>query len=232
MTMTRPEVTGVPGVPETALAEDLIARLPENLAPAPWDARCSGLVWSGRGGSAARRALPPALRGSRPLVSVGGFVRYEYTPVGTYDEVFGMVASADGAKSWGNVAFMAVDSETSLVGGRTNWAMPKTLAQFAGGIGRRQTMSATCDGPVRWRVEATAVRVGPRLKVRSNQPSRQEFPDGKVRDSPMVASAVVRPALVRVEVVSDGPLASWLRPGLHLGAVIESAEFTLGEPDS
>ena len=38
MTMTRPEVTGVPGVPETALAEDLIARLPENLAPAPWDA--------------------------------------------------------------------------------------------------------------------------------------------------------------------------------------------------
>ena len=41
-----------------------------------------------------------------------------------------MVASADGRRSWGNVAFMAVDSETSLVGGRTNWAMPKTLAQF------------------------------------------------------------------------------------------------------
>ncbi len=219
-------------MPETALAEDLIARLPENLAPAPWDARCSGLVWSGRGGSAVRQALPPALRGSRAIASIGGFVRYEYTPVGTYDEVFGMVASADGAKSWGNVAFMAVDSESSLVGGRTNWAMPKTLAQFEGGIGRGQTMTASCDGPVRWRVEATAVRVGPRLKVRSKQPSRQEFPDGVVRDSPMVASAVIRPALIRVEVVSDGPLASWLRPGLHLGAVIESAEFTLGEPDS
>lgn len=230
MTLTRPEITGVPGVPETALAEDLIARLPENLAPAPWDARCSGLVWSGRGGSAVRQALPPALRGSRAIASIGGFVRYAYTPVGTYDEVFGMVASADGAKSWGNVAFMAVDSESSLVGGRTNWAMPKTLAQFEGGIGRGQTMTASCDGPVRWRVEATAVRVGPRLKVRSKQPSRQEFPDGAVRDSPMVASAVIRPALVRVEVVSDGPLASWLRPGLHLGAVIESAEFTLGEP--
>ena len=37
MTMTRPEITGVPGVPETALAEDLVARLPENLAPAPWE---------------------------------------------------------------------------------------------------------------------------------------------------------------------------------------------------
>jgi len=228
--MIRTEITGVPGVPETALSDELLARLPDNLAPAPWDARCSGLVWNGWGGSAARRALPPALRGSRALASVGGFVRYEYTPVGTYDEVFGMVASADGTKSWGNVAFMAVDSESSLVGGRTNWAMPKTLAQFDGSIGRGETISAWSDGPVRWRVEATAVRVGPRIKVRSKQPSRQEFPDGAVRDSPMVASAAIRPALVRVEVVSDGPLASWLRPGLHLGALIESAEFTLGEP--
>jgi len=228
--MIRTEITGVPGVPETALSDELLERLPENLAPAPWDARCSGLVWGGRGGSAARQALPPALRGSRALASIGGFVRYEYTPVGTYDEVFGMVASADGAKSWGNVAFMAVDSETSLVGGRTNWSMPKTLARFDGTIGRGKTISGSSDGPVRWRVEATAVRVGPRVKVRSKQPSRQEFPDGVVRDSPMVARAVIRPALVRVEVVSDGPLASWMKPGLHLGALIESAEFTLGEP--
>jgi hypothetical protein len=228
--MIRTEITGVPGVPETELSEELLARLPDNLAPAPWDARCSGLVWNGRGGSAARRALPPALRGSRALASIGGFVRYEHTPVGRYDEVFGMVASADGVRSWGNVAFMAVDSESSLVGGRANWSMPKTLARFDGSIGRGETISGWSDGPVRWRVEATAVRVGPRLKVRSKQPSRQEFPDGVVRDSPMVASAVIRPAMVRVEVVSDGPLASWLRPGLHLGALIESAEFTLGEP--
>lgn len=228
--MIRTEITGVPGVPETELSDELLERLPENLAPAPWDARCSGLVWSGRGGSAARQALPPALRGSRARMSVGGFVRYAYTPVGTYDEVFGMVASADGRRSWGNVAFMAVDSEASLVGGRTNWAMPKTLARFDGSIGRGETISGSSDGPVRWRVEATAVRVGPRIKVRSKQPSRQEFPDGVVRDSPMVASAVIRPALVRVEVVSDGPLASWMKPGLHLGALIDSAEFTLGEP--
>lgn len=228
--MIRTEITGVPGVPETALSDELLARLPENLAPAPWDARCSGLVWSGRGGSAARQALPPALRGSRARASVGGFVRYAYTPVGAYDEVFGMVASADGRRSWGNVAFMAVDSETSLVGGRANWAMPKTLAQFEGEVGRGKTISGWSEGPVRWRVEATAVRVGPRIKVRSKQPSRQEFPDGVVRDSPMVARAAIRPALVRVKVDSDGPLASWLRPGLHLGALIESAEFTLGEP--
>ena len=228
--MTRPEITGVPGVPETALSDDLLARLPYNLAPAPWDVQCAGLVWHGRGGRAARGAFAPALRNSRALASIGGFVRYSDTPVGTYDEVFGLVASADGIKSWGTVSFMAVDSEASLVGGRTNWSMPKTLAGFDGEIGNKQTMAGWGEGAVRWRIEATPTIIGPRIKVRSKMPTRQEFPDGVVRDSHMVARAVIRPALVRVEVVSDGPLASWLKPGRHLGAVIESAEFTLSEP--
>jgi hypothetical protein len=228
--MTRPEITGVPGVPETELVHDLVVRLPENLAPAPWDVRCTGLVWHGRGGRSARAAFAPALRNSRALASIGGFVRYSETPVGTYDEVFGLVASADGMKSWGTVSFMAVDSEASLVGGRTNWSMPKTLASFDGEIGPRKTMAGCGNGPVRWRIEATPTVIGPRIKVRSKMPTRQEFPDGSVRDSHMVARAVIRPALVRVEVVSDGPLASWLKPGRHVGAVIESAEFTLDEP--
>jgi hypothetical protein len=228
--MTRTEITGVPGVPETALSSELLARLPENMAPAPWDVQCAGLVWHGRGGRAAREAFAPALRGSRARASIGGFVRYQTTPVGPYDEIFGLLASADGMKSWGTVSFMAVDSEASLVGGRTNWSMPKTLAGFDGEIGHKQTISGWSDGPVRWRVEATPTAIGPRIKVRSKMPNRQEFPDGVVRVSQLAARAVIRPALVRVEVVSDGPLASWLRPGLHLGAVIESAEFTLGEP--
>ena len=108
--------------------------------------------------------------------------------------------------------------------------MPKTLAEFEGEIANKRTISGWCDGPVRWRVEATPTVIGPRIKVRSNMPNRQEFPDGVVRVSQLAAQAHIRPALVRVEVVSDGPLASWLRPGLHLGAVVESAEFTLGEP--
>lgn len=228
--MTRPELTGVPGVPETTLSDQLLTGLPDNLAPAPWDVRCVGLVWTGRGGRAARAAFAPALRSSRALATVGGFVRYSETPVGTYDEVFGLVASSEGSASWGTVPFMAVDSEASLVGGRTNWSLPKTLAQFAGSIGRNQTIRAWSDGPVPWRVEATALLVGPRIKVRSNQPTRQEFPDGVVRDSAMVAAATIRPALVRVRVESEGPLASWLRPGLHAGAIIDAAEFTLAPP--
>jgi hypothetical protein len=228
--MTRTEITGVPGVPETALSAELLARLPANLAPAPWDVHCTGLVWQGRGGRSVRDALAPALRGSRALASIGGFVRYSSTPVGPYDEVFGLVASHRGTKQWGSVSFMAVDSEASLVGGRTNWSMPKTLASFEGDVGHKQTMTGWCDGPVRWRVEATPTVIGPRLPARSKMPTRQEFPDGVVRDSYLAARATIRPALVRVNVVSDGPLPSWLRPGLHLGAVVETAEFTLGEP--
>jgi hypothetical protein len=228
--MTRPELTGVPGAPETAITDELADRLPANLAPAPWDCQCTALVWVGRGGRAARAALAPALLGSRALASVGGIVRYTETPVGPYDEVFGLVSSADGAKSWGTVPFMAVDSEASMVGGRTNWSLPKTLARFEGGIGHKETISASSDTSVHWRVEATPIAVGPRIKVRSRQPTRQEFPDGVVRDTPMVAAAVIRPALVRVRVESDGPLASWLRPGVHVGAVVESAEFGFGAP--
>ena len=63
---------------------------------------------------------------------IGGMVRYLETPVGPYDEVLGMVGSRTGLRPWGSVAFMSVDSEPSLVGGRSNWAIPKTLGSFDG----------------------------------------------------------------------------------------------------
>lgn len=228
--MTRTEITGVPGVPETALSDELLARLPDNLAPAPWECRFSGLVWSGRGGKAAQAALPARLCHARALATVGGFVRYEDTPVGPYDEVFGQVASHEGRKPWGSVTFMAVDSEASLVGGRTNWSMPKTLASFDGEIGPKKTIAGWSEGPVRWRVEATPVAVGPRVTRGTSAQVRQEFADGVVRPCLMTGRGIMRPALIRVEVVSDGPLASWLRPGLHAGAVIESGTFSLSDP--
>jgi hypothetical protein len=228
--MSRPELTGVPGVPETALLDELVARLPLNLSEAPWECVCESVIWVGRGGRAARQAMAPGLRGSRALGVVGGFVRYQDTPVGTYDEVLGLVASNQGARPWGSVAFMAVDSETSLVGGRTNWAMPKALARFEGGVGHRTTMAGWADGPAPWRIEATPRIVGPRLPLRSSVMARQEFPDGVVRSSRLKAVGTFRPALVRVEVESEGPLASWMRPGWHLGAVVESMTFSLGAP--
>src|SRR6218665_2734721 len=151
----RAELTGLPGIRETDLSDALAASLPENLAPAPWEGHCAAVIWVGRGGRAANTALPPALRGSMALATVGGFVRYTDTPVGLYDEVLGMIGSFTGLRPWGNVAMMAVDSAASLVGVRTNWAIPKTMAHFDGEPGADRTMTGTGTDGVRSSVSAT-----------------------------------------------------------------------------
>lgn len=228
--MDRTELTGVAGVPETALSAALLGRLPGNDAPAPWDCVCEAVVWFGRGGAAAGAALPPALRDSSALVVVGAMVRYLDTPVGAYDEVIGMVGSCSGVRPWGSVAFMSVDSEASLVGGRTNWAMPKTLGAFDGDIGSGRTITAVGADETRWRVSATPRSIGPALPLRTTGLTRQEFPGGRVGASTMRGKGRLRPATVTVEVDSDGPLPTWLRTGRHLGAVLERGTFSLAEP--
>lgn len=229
--MTQFDLTGVAGVPETALSDALIQRLPANLAEAPWSVTGESLIWMSRGGRASDQALPSSVRGkARGLGVVGGMVRYSDTPVGTYDEVFGAVGFRHDGKVTGTVSFMAVDSEASLVGGRTNWAMPKTLAAFTGGIGNGQTMTATGADGVGWTVSASARVIGPPLPYKSKAIVHQQFPDGSLRPSRLTMRSTMRPALITVAVSSEGPLAEWLRPGRHLGAVISSMEFSLGVP--
>lgn len=227
--MSRHEITDVIGVGETALSTSVVDQLPENLAPAPWSVQSRAVVWMCRGGSAAREALPPLLRSGRALMVTGGMVRYQETPVGPYDEVFGVVMSKDG-QPFGTVAFMAVDSPASLVGGRTNWAMPKTLASFEGSPDNRRTMEARGAAGVTWRVQATPTVLGPPLPLRTTAITRQQFPDGQVRDSALQSRGRFRPAIVKVEVESDGKLPEWLRPGRHLGAIVDRFTFSLGEP--
>ena len=227
--MSRTELD-VPGVPETTLSAELLAGLPGNRAPAPWECVSSALVWMDRGGRAASKALPPNLSSSSGLGVIGGMVRYLDTPVGTYDEVFGAVAVRSGRSVQGNVAFMAVDSQVSIVGGRTNWAMPKTLARFGGSIEPNSTMTAEGAGGVQWRVTAKPKFVGPSVPLKSSAVAVQQFPDGSVGRSQLRLSGRMRPALVSVGVESDGPLAQWLRPGLRLGALVEHMTFSLDEP--
>jgi hypothetical protein len=226
----RIELTGLKGVPETVLSEALVAGLPLNQAAAPWKCRCSAVLWLGRGGRAAAAALPPGLAGSPALATVGSFVRYTDTPVGSYDEVLGMVGSWTGLRPWGNVAFMSVDSQASLVGGRTNWAMPKTLARFDGEPAAGRTVTATGSDQVVWSVSATPRAVGPALPIWGRGTARQEFSDGRIGESLLTMSGRVRPAIVKVEVSSSATLPEWLRAGRHLGAVLQGATFTLGEP--
>jgi hypothetical protein len=233
MLMTQFDLAGVAGVPETALSDALIQRLPGNLAEAPWSVTGESLIWMGRASDAASQALPSSVRGTaRGIGVVGGMVRYTDTPVGTYDEVFGAVGFRHSGKVTGTVSFMAVDSEESLVGGRTNWAMPKTLATFSGGVGNGRTMTATGGDAVRWTVSARARVIGPPIPYKSKAIVHQQFPDGSLRPSQLVMRSRMRPAIITVKVSSDGPLADWLRPGRHLGAVISSMEFSLGVPAS
>jgi hypothetical protein len=55
----------------------------------------------------------------------------------------------------------------------------------------------------------------------------QYFPDGALRSAILTGRARSRPALVTVEVESSGQLATWLRPGRHLGAIMSGTTFTL-----
>lgn len=222
----RRQLTGLPGIAETALTEALVARLPQDPAEAPWSVRCRAMMWLGRAGRSARAALPPALAGSPALVVLGGFVRYSASPVGPYDEVLGLVASRAGRRPFGTVAFMSVDSEASLVGGRANWAMPKTLASFRGDIERR--MAASSRDGWEWHIAARARPLGPVFQMRSSGPVRQEFPDRSVREARLAFRGTARAAWVGVGVTSEAGLAGWLRPGGHLGLVMSRAEFTLG----
>jgi Acetoacetate decarboxylase (ADC) len=224
-------LAGVPGVHETRLSQALLGTLPEISAPAPWSCVCDAVLWFGRGGAAATAALPPPLRrAARGLVVVGGMVRYRETPVGPYDEVLGLVGSHTGTRPWGSVAFMAVDSPVSLVSGRSNWGMPKTLARFEGDPAPGSTVVARGGDEVRWQVTASPKPLAPAVPVVAAGQARQVLADGTVGSSRVSARARVRPALVTVDVHSDGPLASWLRPGRHLGLVVQDARFTLDEP--
>jgi hypothetical protein len=232
-TMRTTDISLVPGVAESALDPAAVAGLPANEAPAPWQCRAQAVLWFGRGGKNAARALAGTLGGdARALTVVGGMVRYLDTPVGSYDEVLGSVGYRSGRRLVGNVAFMAVDSPTSLVGGRSNWAMPKTLATFGGSPTAGATMSA--EG-ANWRVRATATAFGPALPLPGLAATVvQRWPDGQLRDNPLRAGGRFRAAVVRVEVESDLrsglTLPMWLRPGRHAGVVFESFDFTLGAP--
>ena len=222
----RPELA-VAGVPETFISDALVARLPENLVPAPWDARCTAMIWMGRGGKDATAALPPALRRHSSVMVIGGMVRYEYTPVGTYDEVFGIVVARDGRQPFGHVAFMAVNGEETLVGGRTNWAMPKTLAQFSGDTATGMTATGVEST---WEVSAKPRVIGPSIPYSTKASARQVDAADRVLDSRLTGRFRMRPAIVTVEVSSEGTLPRWLRSGRHMGSVSPEMSFALGVP--
>lgn len=159
-----PALAQVPGVPETTLSSADLAELPDSVAAAPWRASARAVFWwrrlDGDGRAAAARALPPELSGLHIRAAAGAMVSYSDTPVGPYHEVIGLIVARSGLRLIVHVPFIAVDSGPSIVGGRANWALPKTLATFTGEPSSRVQSDASAGS---WRISATPVTSGPAI---------------------------------------------------------------------
>lgn len=215
------QLTEVPGVAETALPQP--SAVPACAPPAPWVCRCEAVFWVAATNRAAARVPEPAVaRLGRPIAVFGGFVRYHETPVGPYDEVLGAVAFATRRGVRANVPFMAVDSPASVAGGRLNWSLPKTLAEFSGA----PSAGARAAG-AGWAVRAATRTTRRGLPVSTGGQLAQYWPDGLVRYSRLRVRGNASPALVRVHADSAGSLPEWLRPGRHLGVVFREMRFRL-----
>jgi hypothetical protein len=243
-------LAAVPGAPESALPSASPSHLGDERAawglvsgtmaqdlenpvpPAPWTVRGSATVWLARAGQEAGAVLPAGIGGS-PFAVAGAVVGYDETPVGPYDEVLGAVLVRSGLLLRGHVPFMAVDRVASLLGGRLNWGLPKTLARFTGRPGGASTVTAHGGAPpVRWRVAATARHLGPPVPLRGRTRLRQRLPDGSVGEVTVAVSARGRLCTVTTEVESGATLPTWLVPGRHPGALLERFRATVSGPVS
>jgi hypothetical protein len=219
----------LPGV-ETGLTPADVARLPDEAPSAPWRARARGLFWWRRATPAAADVLPAALgSGLRPLATIGALISYDETPVGPYSEIVGIVLVRRGRRVFGHVPFIAVDSAASVVGGRANWALPKTLATFTGQPANRVTMVASTE---QWRVAATPRTVGPPLPTWSPRVATlvQIGADGDRWTARAGSRAMMRPARLDVQVDAPEAVAAWLPSGRCTGVLATGLTASIGEP--
>jgi hypothetical protein len=218
------ELARVAGVPETCLTEEMLARLPAEAPPAPWRAQADGLIWwarPDRGAAAAIRAsLPPALGQSSPLTTITALLSYSHTPVGAYDEILTLLVLRQRGTVFTHVPFIAVSSPASVVGGRANWALPKTLATFSGQPQDNTAMTASGND---WQVTATARSRGPALPFLLPPLSKlvQVDAHGQTVAARVRATGRARLAQVTVEVTAPSGLEVWLPQGRCTGLLCQ-----------
>ena len=194
-------------LPESRLPAALHDQLPASTPGPPWHCRVRAVVWVQRAPS----PLPSSFRyaGRVRPVTVGAVVDYLESPVGPYREVFAGPLLRGTLLPVVNVPFIAVDSLPSVHGGRTHWALPKTVAAFSGDV---EDGVATGDD---WSVAVQATARGPRLPVRGPLVNAQT-------GQRAVVSLRGRGRLARVQVAAQGiVLGGWLGTGTHPGVVAE-----------
>ena len=180
------------------------------------------LLWFHAATPAARGALPQRLASrAGPPITIGGLIDYRDGPVGPYRELLGSPLMLRGALPRAHVAFMAVDSEISVAGGRRNWALPKVFASFEDDRGQPGRVTARGDG---WRVCVTATARSRRLPFLAGWRCSQVWPDGRVRDFAVRMRGRARLARVDVRHGGASSLHDWLAEGRHRAVVISGTQ--------
>ena len=202
-------MTVPPHLPESRLPADVL--LPEGTPPAPWTCRVRAVLWVQRAPSPLPSSSPFA--GRVRALAVGALVEYLDSPVGPYREVLVGQQLRGALLPVVHVPFIAVDSLTSVAGGREHWSLPKAVAHF-------EADTATGDG---WSVRATPRAYGLRFPVRAPLGLDQ----GRGRSWTQLRGSA---RLARVEVAVEGlTIGPWLGHGTRPGLVVEG-QMVVGAP--
>lgn len=222
-------VTTAAGLPETTLPDSLVARLPATVAPAPWLTRdCQVVSWLHPLEPAGYDAFPLAIRPDGPVTVAWALVRYGETPVGPYSEIAATLLP-EGDASYGHIPFIVVDSETSVVGGRANWLLPKALADFDWAAdGMSVTITSKEPASPAWTISVDVAASGDPMPLSIPSRVQQASTEGFVGRFEGEMSGALRSAAVTVDGKADGPLSSLLAPGRYDGTLLNDATFDVG----
>ncbi len=189
---------------------------------APWHSAVDALLWFHAATPAARGVLPQQLVTRAGIgITIGGLVAYRDGPVGPYNEIFGAPLGLRVLPPLSHVVFMAVDSESSVAGGRRNWALPKVLATFEGQPGRPGTVVAGGDG---WELRVSATVRARRFPFSATFRCAQVWPDGAARELSVRMRGRARLGRVVVCHRTTSPLADWLAEGHHPAILVRGAQ--------
>lgn len=221
-------VTAATGLPETELPASLVAQLPETVEGAPWHTRCRVVTWLHAVDEAALAALPEPIRATGISLVAWALVRYAETPVGPYDEIAATLLPGDGS-DYGHIPFIVVDSLPSIVGGRTNWLLPKALAEFDWSDDLAAvTISAHVPATPAWTIRVSVEASGDATPVELANHVQQVSTDGEVRRFDGTLAGAMRPASITVDGRADGPLSALLVPGRYDGSIVTDCAFAVG----
>lgn len=187
---------------------------------APWPADVRATIWWHRARSS---EFGPSGVATLPI-TVAMVIDYVTSPVGPYREI---LASPVLRRDIGRiprmaVPFIAVDSAASVHGGRTNWHLPKVLADFDGDVLGKAGVSGG-----EWSVHTDARGYGPRFPMFGSIGFAQPVDGGSAVGIARLRGEA-RSARIRVE--ATGPtLSRWMPSGTYFGLQIVSGSMCTGE---